>query len=163
MGEDLKQLTRRTWEEILPSGDLDALRAVVDPNCVSHDLPPGAPQGVEGVVQTIAMLHRAFSEQRYEVHQVIGEGDVVVIDATLHGRHTGVFFGIPPTAREIALRSIHILRYAGGREAETWALSDRLGLLQQLGVAPSEPPRPQPVAAAPDRLIGRCGPPTERA
>jgi predicted ester cyclase len=147
MTEDLEELTRRTWEEILPSGDADALAAVVDPNCISHDLPPGTPQGVEGVVQTIAMLHRAFSEQRYEVHRVIGEGDVVVIDATLHGRHTGEFFGIPPTGREIALRSIHIVRYADGREAETWALSDRLGLLQQLGVAPTGSPRPQPVAA----------------
>jgi predicted ester cyclase len=146
MGEDLKQLTRRTWEEILPSGDPDALRAVVDPKCVSHDLPPGMPEGVEGVVETIAMLHRAFDEQRYEVHRLIGEGDTVVIDATLHGRHTGEFFGIPPTGREIALRSVHIIRYAGGREAETWALSDRLGLLEQLGVAPAAPP-PQRVAA----------------
>lgn len=147
MAEDLKELTRRTWEEILPSGDPAAIAAVVDPNCVSHDLPPGMPQGVEGVVQTIAMLHLAFSEQRYEVHRVIGEGDTVVIDATLHGRHTGEFFGIAATGREIALRSIHTIRYAGGREAETWALSDRLGLLQQLGVAPSGPPRPQPVGS----------------
>ena len=147
MGEDLKGLTRRTWEEILPSGNPEALAAVVDPNCVSHDLPPGMPQGVQGVLGTNAMLHRAFSEQRYEVHQVIGEGDKVVIDATLHGRHTGEFFGIPPTGREIALRSVHIIRYADGREIETWALSDRLGLLQQLGVVPSEPPRPRPVAS----------------
>ena len=51
------------------------------------------------------------------------------------------------TGREIALRSIHLVRYAGGREAETWALSDRLGLLQQLGVVPDGPPRPQPVAS----------------
>lgn len=147
MTKDLKELTRRTWEEILPSGNLDALAALVDPNCFSHDLPPGMPPGVEGVVQTIAMLHRAFSEQRYEVHRVIGEDDMVVIDATLHGRHTGEFFGVPPTGREIALRSIHTIRYAGGREAETWALSDRLGLLQQLGVPPPGAPRPQPVGS----------------
>ncbi len=145
--DDLKELTRRTWEEILPSGNLDALAALVDPDCVSHDLPPGMPQGVEGVVQTIAMLHRAFSEQRYEVHRVIGEDDLVVVDATLHGRHTGEFFGIAPTGRTIALRSIHTIRYVRGREAETWAISDRLGLLQQLGVAPSGPPRPQPVGS----------------
>jgi predicted ester cyclase len=147
MTEDLKELTLRTWEEILPSGDPAAIAAVVDPNCVSHDLPPGMPQGVEGVVQTIAMLHRAFSEQRYEVHRLVGEGEMVVIDATLRGRHTGEFFGIPPTGRKIGLRSIHLIRYAGGREAETWALSDRLGLLQQLGVVPDGPSRPQPVAS----------------
>jgi predicted ester cyclase len=97
----------------------------------------------------IGMLHRAFSDQRYEVHHVIGEGDMVVIDATMHGRHTGEFLGIPPTGREVALRSVHIVRYRDGREAETWALSDRLGLMQQLGVIPEGPParRPESVPA----------------
>ena len=142
MKEDLKELTRRTWAEILPSGDLDALAEVIDPNCINHDLPPHATQGLEGVQKTIGWLQAAFTEQRYDVHRVIGEGEVVVIDATLHAKHTGEFMGIPPTGREIALRSIHIIRYANRREAETWALTDRLGLLQQLGVVPSEPPRP---------------------
>ena len=137
---DLKDLTRQTWEEMLPAGDFAALEAVIDPEVVNHDLPPGAPNGFEGVRQTIAMLRDAFSEQRYEVHHVIGEGDTVVIDATMHGRHTGSFLGIPPTGREVALRSIHIVRYRDGLEVETWALSDRLGLMQQLGVIPKGPP-----------------------
>ena len=140
-GQDLKQLTRDMWERVLPSGDLAAVAALVHPECVSHDLPPGVPQGVDGVVGTIAMLHRAFSEQRYEVGGVIGDDDTIVIDATLHGRHTGEFFGIPATGRAISLRSIHIVRYVDGLQAETWALSDRLGLLQQLGVVPEGPPR----------------------
>ena len=93
--QNLKQLTRKVWEEVLPSGDFAAVRALIHPDCVSHDLPPGMPQGPEGVVRTIAMLHDAFAEHRYEVHRVVGEDDTVVIDATLHGRHTGAFFGIP--------------------------------------------------------------------
>ncbi|MCA1572663.1 MAG: ester cyclase [Chloroflexi bacterium] len=146
---DLKDLTRRTWEEMLPAADFAALKEVIDPEAVNHDLPPGAPNGFEGVRQTIGMLHAAFSEQRYDVHHVIGEDDTVVIDATLHGRHTGTFLGIPPTNRQIALRSVHIVRYRDGREIETWALSDRLGLMQQLGVIPERPPaqRPAPVPA----------------
>lgn len=145
---DLKDVTRRTWEEMLPTGDYAALEAVIDPDVINHDLPPGMTNGFEGVRRTVEMLHAAFSEQRYEVHHVIGEGDMVVIDATLHGRHTGAFMGIPPTDREIALRSVHIIRYRDGREAETWALSDRLGLLQQLGVVPKGPPAPRPEAVS---------------
>ena len=146
---DLKDLTRRTWEEMLPAADFAAMAEVIDPDVVNHDLPPGVPNGFAGVRATIGMLHAAFSQQRYEVHRVIGEGDTVVIDATMHGRHTGDFFGIPPTGREIALRSIHVVRYRDGREVETWALSDRLGLLQQLGVIPEGPParRPEAVSA----------------
>lgn len=146
---DLKDLTRRTWEDMLPAADFAALEQVIDPRAVNHDLSPGAPNGFEGVRQTIAMLHDAFSEQRYDVHHVIGEGDTVVIDATMHGRHTGNFLGIPPTGRKVALRSVHIVRYRDGREVETWALSDRLGLMQQLGVIPEGPParRPESVPA----------------
>jgi steroid delta-isomerase-like uncharacterized protein len=143
MVEDLKERTRRTWQEILPSGDVEAMATLVDPECVNHDTPPGMPQGFEGVKQTMLMLRVAFADQRYEVHRLIGEGETVVIECTLHGRHTGEFMGIPPTGREIALRSVHIVRYHDGREVETWALQDRLGLLQQLGVMPQ---RPEPVA-----------------
>lgn len=146
---DLKDLTRRTWEEMLPAGDFAALEQVIDADAVNHDLPPGVPNGLEGVRRTVAMLRDGFSEQRYEVHHVIGEGETVVIHATMHGRHTGSFLGIPPTGREVALRSMHIVRYRDGREVETWALQDRLGLMQQLGVIPDGPPaqRPEPVSA----------------
>ena len=146
---DLKDLTRRTWEEMLPAADFAALEDVIDPAVVNHDLPPGVPNGFEGVRGTVGMLQGAFSEQRYEVHHVIGEGDTVVIHATMHGRHTGEFLGVPPTGRNVALRSIHIVRYRDGREVETWALQDRLGLMQQLGVIPEGPPtrRPEAVSA----------------
>ena len=143
---DLKDLTRRTWEQLLTAPDLAALAEVVDPDVVNHDTPPGVPNGREGVLQTIRWLQSAFSDQRYEVHQVVGEEDTVVIHATLHARHTGEFLGIPPTGREIALRSIHIVRYRDDREIETWALQDRLGLMQQLGVIPDGPPAERPAA-----------------
>lgn len=133
---DLKDLTRRTWEEMLPAGDVDALASVIDPACVNHDTPPGAATGIEGIRDTVAMLQGAFSDQRYEVHHVIGEGDTVAIHATLHARHTGPFMGIPPTGREVTFRSIHIVRYRNGREVETWAIQDRQGLRQQLGAIP---------------------------
>lgn len=137
---DLKDLTRRTWDEMLPAADLAALEQVIDPNCVNHDTAPGVEQGFAGVRQTVMWLHGAFSEQRYEVHHVIGEGDTVVIHATMHGRHTGEFLGIPPTGRDVALRSVHIVRYQNGREVETWAIQDRMSLMQQLGVIPDGPP-----------------------
>jgi steroid delta-isomerase-like uncharacterized protein len=137
---DLKDLTRRTWEQMLPAADLASLEEVVAPDVINHDVPPGSPQGFAGLRGTVMWLHSAFSDQRYEVHHVIGEGDTVVIHATMYGRHTGEFVGIPATGREISLRSMHIVRYENGREAETWALQDRLSLMQQLGVIPDGPP-----------------------
>src|ERR1700694_1281249 len=136
---DLKAVTRRTWEEILPAGDVDALAEVVAADCVNHDAPPEMPQGLEGIKQTMLWLRGAFTDQRYEVQQVIGDGDTVAILCTLHARHTGDFMGIPASGREIAYKLVHIVRYEEGKQAETWAVRDALTLLRQRGALPSRP------------------------
>ena len=90
-------------------------------------------------------LGRVFSDQRWEIRQVIGEGEFVVVYCTFHGRHTGDLMGIPPTNREVAQDYVHILRFEDGKAVEYWGLRDDMALMQQLGVLPA---RPAPVAAS---------------
>jgi predicted ester cyclase len=137
MTQDIKAAARRTLEEIFPSGDVAALAEVVHPDCVNHEAPPGAPQGLEGMTQSMLMLERAFSDRRWEIHQVIGEGDTVVIHCTFSGRHTGEFMGLPPTNQPFAFRQVHIVRFEDGKGVEHWAVRDDLTLMHQLGVVPS--------------------------
>jgi predicted ester cyclase len=137
MSQDIKAAARRTLEEIFPNGDVAALAEVVHPDCVNHEAPPGAPQGLEGMTQNMLMLKRAFSDRHYEIHQVIGEGDTVVIHCTFSGRHTGEFMGLPPTNRPFAFRQIHIVRFEDGKGVEHWAVRDDLTFMRQLGVVPS--------------------------
>jgi predicted ester cyclase len=84
-------------------------------------------------------LKGAFTEQRYEIHRLVEEGDTVAIFCTLHARHTGEFMGIRPTGREIAFKLVHIIRYQDGKGVEHWAVRDDLTLLRQLGVLPAPP------------------------
>src|SRR6266567_3017826 len=102
MGEDLKAIARRTWEEIFPACDVDALREVTDANLIHHGARPDEPPGFEGAKRTMLWLGRVFADQRWDVHQVIGEGDTVVVHCTHHGRHVGDLMGIAPTNREVA-------------------------------------------------------------
>ena len=144
MTEELKARARRIWEEIFPSGDVERLADVIAENSINHGARPDEPQGLVGVRQTMLWLRRVFSDQRWEIHQVIGEGDVVVVYCTLHGRHTGDLMGIPPTNREVAQDYVHILRFKDGKAVEHWGVRDDMALMQQLGVLPG---RPEPVAA----------------
>ena len=137
MSEDLKAIARRTLEEVFPSGDVAGLRAVTHPDVINHEAPPGADPGLDGMVQTMLWLKGAFSERRYEIHQVVAEGDTVVLHCTFHGRHTGEFMGLPPTNRPFAARQVHLIRFQGGRGIEHWAVRDDLGMLQQLGALPA--------------------------
>ena len=57
---------------------------------------------------------------------------------TVSGRHTGgPFAGVPATGRFASWGSIRIYRIEGGKVVETWAMQDRLGLLQRLGATPA--------------------------
>lgn len=132
MSEDLKATTRRLWEDVWPTGDVDALREILHPESVNHEAPPGTPPGVDGVVRTMQWLRSAFSDQRYEIHQMIAEGDTVAVHLTHHGRHTGEFMGIAPTGRTFAYRHMHILRFRDGRSVEHWAVRDDATLVRQL-------------------------------
>jgi predicted ester cyclase len=142
MVEDLKAIARRTWEEIFPACDVDALREVTDPDAIAHGARPDEPPGFEGVKKTMLWLGRVFADQRWEIHQVIGEGDTVVVHCTHHGRHVGDLMGIPPTNREVAYAYVHILRFRDGMAIEHWGVRDDLTLMRQLGVLPDRQTAP---------------------
>jgi predicted ester cyclase len=145
MSEELKARARRTWEEIVPNADVEALAEVIAEDLIDHSARPDEPQGLAGVQQTVLWLGRVFNDQRWEIHQVIGEDDIVVVYCTLHGRHTGDLMGIPPTNREVAVDYVHIVRFRDGKAVEYWSVRDDMALMRQLGVLPG---RPAPVAVA---------------
>ncbi len=142
--DDNKAQARRTWEEIFPSCDVEALADVIAPDVIAHGARPDEPAGIEGVRQTMLWLGRVFSDQRWEIHRVIAEGDLVTVHATHHARHTGELMGIPPTNREVAYDYVHMLRFRDGKATEHWSVRDSMTLMRQLGALPD----PAPVGAA---------------
>ncbi len=134
-----KAAARRTWEEILPACDVEALAEVTDPDVVSRGRRPDEPAGFEGVKRTMLWLATVFSDQRWEIHDVIGEGDLVAVHTTHHGRQTGELMGIPPTGREVAYQYVHFLRFRDGKAIEHWSVRDDMTLMRQLGVVPARP------------------------
>ena len=46
--------------------------------------------------------------------------------------------GIPPTGKHVTITGIVISRFAGGKWVEDWSNWDTLGMMQQLGVVPSQ-------------------------
>ena len=140
MSETNKAATRRYLEEIFPVCDVEGLADVVDRDFFSHGARPDEPPGIEGVIRTMRWLGRTFSDQRWEIHHLIAEGDLVMVNTTYHGRHTAEFMGIPPTGREVAYGYAHILRFRDGKAVEHWNVSDSMTLMQQLGVMPERPP-----------------------
>ena len=145
MSDVNKAVARRTLEEILPACDVEGLAEVTDVNVIAHGARPGEPAGLEGVTATMLWLGRVFSNQRWEIRNLIGDGDLVAVHATHRAVHTGDLMGIAPTGREVAYDYVHILRFRDGKAVEHWSVRDDATLMRQLGVTPGRPTEAVPV------------------
>jgi predicted ester cyclase len=116
--------------------DLDAYMEIYDPDVALHGYPPGLPPGVAGARAFYDTVFAAFSPMRLEIHETVGEGELLAARYSNHGVHTGEFMGVPATGREIVLEGQTIMRFAGGRIVERWQAADMFGLMQQLGAIP---------------------------
>jgi steroid delta-isomerase-like uncharacterized protein len=139
--EQNKAIARRYVEEAINKGNLAALDEVIDATYVYHE--PGTPEthGPEGLKQLIMMYRNAFPDLHIAVEDMVAEGDKVVARGTAHGTHKGELMGTPPTGKQVAVTTITVLRFAGGKVAEEWEVYDALGMMQQLGLAPMPGPQ----------------------
>jgi steroid delta-isomerase-like uncharacterized protein len=128
-------ILRRFIEEGLNRGNLDVVDELIAPNFVEHEeLPPGSPEGREGVRHYLRTMRQAFPDLHGTVGDEVVQGDKVVVRSTWQGTHAGHFLGIPPTGKRVSFDVIDIVRLQDGKVVEHWGLTDGLGLLQQLGV-----------------------------
>jgi predicted ester cyclase len=93
-----------------------------------------------------ASTHEVFSDYHVIVERLVSDGDHVAVHFRMRGTHTGEFMGIPATGRTIDVHGITIHRFRDGKLGESWALPDRMEMLQQLGVK-QLPEMPQQRAA----------------
>src|SRR5689334_10160910 len=77
----------------MATGTLEDLRRCVHPDAVNReaaDEPPAASvPGPDGFWATALWLRAAFSELEFTVHEVVTQGELVVVHNTMSGRHTG--------------------------------------------------------------------------
>lgn len=132
--EDLKALTRRFYDEVLVGGNLDLIDEFTHEDFVEHEEMPGLPSGREAPRVFTKMVRDAFPDISVTVEDIIAEGDKVVSRVRISGTHQGEFMGIPPTGRKIDVQTIDIVAFEDGKAKEHWGVTDRMAMMQQLGV-----------------------------
>jgi predicted ester cyclase len=140
--EENKVIMRRMLDEVLVGGDLDLMDELVAPDFINHNVvgtsETSSSVGVENFRQEIRALRSAIPDIALKVIHLLADGDHVIAHLRGQGTHLGEFRGILATGNRVNVPSITIVRMANGKFAERWNLVDSYGLLQQLGVIPSE-------------------------
>lgn len=122
-------------EEVLNTGNQEAVDAFIDPTYIRHD--PGLPftvQGTDGIRQLMGAFRTAFPDLHVASQAVIADGDQVALYLLVTGTNRGELMGMPPTGKPISMGSIEIYRVAGGKIVEQWVVVDNAAMLRQLGV-----------------------------
>lgn len=129
--EEKKALVRRLFKA-LDANDTEVLMEVLSPDLVVHNPDP---QSREDNLRGVAWWHSVFSGNHLEILEQVCEGDVVATRVIMHADHTkGEFLGAPPTGKHIAIPAVTFERIKSSKIVERRIISDRLGMVQELGL-----------------------------
>lgn len=112
---------------------------------VQYTGPSQTDSGIGEITDYVSELHKSFPDFKLEIEETLAEGNRLVSRWTCSGTQNGEYQGIPPTGKHLQVKGVTIAHIKGGRIARENAYFDRLGILEQLGAAPSNI---QPKAAA---------------
>lgn len=126
------ELVRRFHTELLSARDPAVVDAFFGEGFVSHNMPPGFPEGREGVKRFFSMFRDAFPDVTVEIDELVADGDRVAAATTFTGTHDGELMGMAPTGKRVSVTGIDIVRVEGGRIVEHRGLTDIVGLMRQL-------------------------------
>jgi steroid delta-isomerase-like uncharacterized protein len=80
---------------------------------------------------------QAFPDVRFEMHDMVAEGDTVVYRWTGEGTQRGEFMGIPPSGRRFSTQGVVFSRVRDGKIVEQRRIVDVYTMMQQLGAIPA--------------------------
>ena len=130
--EDNKKVVLRFNKEFLEKGNAEVLKEIVDENFINHTAPGNIPKDVNGIIQFVNMLHKAFTDMRIDIHEQIGEGNVVATRKTIYATHTGEIMGHAPSGKKVIMNVIDMVRLKDGKYIEHWGRNDIMQVIESL-------------------------------
>ncbi len=137
MSEDLKAIIKRSVEA-WNTGDLTIVDEIYSKNFVIHNPLDPNQTNLDNYKQYISESRRAMPDIHVEIKDMIAEDDKAVCRWVCSGTMTKEAFGIPATGKKATWTGMTINRYEARKIVETWWNEDIYGMLQQLGVIPTE-------------------------
>jgi steroid delta-isomerase-like uncharacterized protein len=136
--ETNKAIVRRYHEEVWNRHRLDLLDEFIADDFGKYDENhvPGH-DSREILRASITAALEALPDFQRTLHDLVAEGNKVVIRYTYSATHQGELFGIPASGNLINVSGATIFRLDDDKITQFWAFNDNLGLMQQLGAAPT--------------------------
>jgi len=120
------------WDEIVNHGKLDMFNdSNFTTDVVMHTIPEIV--GIDSARAYYANYLTGFSNIKFTIKDVFGQGNKLVKHWNFSGDNTGVFFGMPATGKHVSIDGVTLVRMQNGKIAEERDFLDNLDLMTQLG------------------------------
>ncbi|WP_445734124.1 ester cyclase [Mariniflexile sp.] len=131
--KDLK-MYEQVWDNIVNKGQIDLINDKnFDPNVVQINA-TGNIVGIADFKAYYKTFMVGFSDVKFTVKDVFGQGNKIVKHWNFTGKHTGDFFGIPPTGNVVDIDGVTLVLMKDGRIAQEQDFIDNSVMMQQLGL-----------------------------
>ena len=140
MAIDNRAVCRRLYEGIWNNREFHLMDELVAADYVHHDpqAEGGVAQGREEYKKFVNLYVNAFPDVHLTIEDEVASGDTVVTRWTATGTHKGDLPGLPRTGRKVSVDGISMVRLRDEKIVESWNVWDALGMMRQLGAAPTE-------------------------
>ena len=132
--EENKTNIRRAYDELWNERNVEVVDELATEDFLNQAAPPDRQRGLQGLKDVVRMFADTFPDFRYEVKDMIAEGEKIAVRDVFRSTHQGDFMGILTTGNRVTMEAIHIYRFSEGRLTEHWVARDDLRMMQQLGV-----------------------------
>lgn len=137
LAENLKNY-QTTWDEIINKGKLDMIDQKMFEDNVVLVSSPNNIVGIEAFKEYYKNFLVGFSDIKFTVVDAFGQDDKIVKHWKFEGKHTGEFFGIPATGKDVNVEGVTLVKMKNGKIAQERDFMDNLEFMQQLGIIPRE-------------------------
>ena len=139
-----KQLTdnlkmyESAWDEIMNHGKIDLINETnFDENITLITLPENV-VGIQGFKDYYQNYLTGFSDITFTIIDAFGQGDKIVKHWNFKGTHSGEFFGIPASGKNVNIDGVTLVKMKDGKIAQEQDFLDNLSFYQQLGLLPTD-------------------------
>lgn len=133
-----REVVRKLYEDCVNNGNLALVPTLVAEDYVG----PNDDRGPEGYQKIVTALRSGFPDIHFTIEEILTDGDKVVVRWSWRGTHTGNFRGMAASRKSISDTGIVIYQLRDEKIVHSWLESDRLGVLQQMGVVDPNIGRP---------------------
>lgn len=127
-----KELVRRAYDAV-NRGAIDEFGDLLADDYKEIDQRGETKSKAECIAET-KELKRAFPDMKYDIQEVIAEGDKVAVVDTFSGTMKGEMSGMQPTGKRMSVPEVDVYIVKNGKLAESRSALDTGYMMEQLGV-----------------------------